>query len=291
MKIKRLPSSSWSMLAIPTSFWMIAFLLIPLGFVFFYSFMTKGIYGGIVYTFTWDNYLRTFDWIYLSIFLKSLQLATFTTLICLLIGYPMAYCLATASLRWQSLLLTLLIVPFWTNFVVRTYALKVLLADQGPINSFLVSIGLIETPLAFSNSYFMVLLGMVNCYLPYMVLPLYVSLEKFDFSLLEAGRDLGASSYSNIRRILLPLTLPGIVTGSILVFTPALGEFLIPDLLGGAKTMLMGNLITDQFLKMRDWPFGAALSMLLMTIVLGCLFVVLKFWMKENQGPTSKGGH
>lgn len=279
---------SWGWAALPTVGWMFWFLIIPLTIVGIYSFLTKGTYGGIVYKFTLDNYSRAFDWIYVSIFLKSVNLAFFTTLICLIFGYPMAYCLAASSRKWRSILLTLLIVPFWTNFVVRTYALKVLFADQGPLNSFLLSFGFIASPLSLSNSYAMVLVGMVTNYIPYMVLPLYVSLEKFDFSLLEAGRDLGATSYRNISRILLPLTLPGIITGSILVFTPALGEFLIPDLLGGAKTILMGSLITDQFLKMRDWPFGAALSMILMVIVLLSMIVVLRFWTKENSRTVSK---
>ncbi|MDB5038180.1 MAG: Spermidine/putrescine transporter permease [Bacteriovoracaceae bacterium] len=274
--------------AIPTIGWMIWFLVIPLIIVFIYSFLTKGIYGGIVYRSTLENYSRAFDWLYFGIFFQSVKLALFTAIFCLLIGYPMAYALATASQKLRPVLLTLLVVPFWTNFVVRTYALKVMFADQGPINSLALSLGLIDAPITLSNSYAMVWLGMVTNYLPYMVLPLYVTLEKFDFSLLEAGRDLGASGWNNFWKVLIPLTKHGIVTGSILVFTPALGEFLIPDLLGGAKTMLMGNLITEQFLKMRDWPFGSALSMVLMAVVLASLVVIIRLWMKESEASSSE---
>jgi spermidine/putrescine transport system permease protein len=281
------PKKKTHLFALPTIGWMAWFLIIPLVIVFIYSFLTKGTYGGIVLRPTLGNYSRAFDWLYLGIFYQSLKLAFLTALSCLLIGYPMAYSLATASPKTRTFLLTLLIVPFWTNFVVRAYALKVMFADQGPLNSIAIALGFIDAPITLSNSYTMVWLGMVTNYLPYMVLPLYVSLEKFDFGLLEAGRDLGASGWNNFWKVLIPLTKPGIVTGSILVFTPALGEFLIPDLLGGAKTMLMGNLITEQFLKMRDWPFGSALSAVLMSVVLGSLVVIIRLWMKETEAKTT----
>ncbi|MBN8554409.1 MAG: ABC transporter permease [Deltaproteobacteria bacterium] len=263
--------------------WMLWFLMIPMGIVLIYSLVMKGIYGGIVWQMTFENYERAFDWLYLKIFLQSLKLALLTAISCLLIGYPMAYVIATANQKYRSALLILLIIPFWTNFVVRTYALKVLFSEQGPLNAAAMALGFFSEPISFSNSYGMVWIGMVTNYLPYMVLPLYVSIEKFDFSLLEAGRDLGASSWNNFWKVLVPLTKPGIITGFILVFTPALGEFLIPDLLGGARSMLMGNLITEQFLKMRDWPFGSALSIILMSIVLISLVIVIRVWMKEEQ--------
>ncbi len=282
MKNPQLDKNKNALFALPTLGWMLWFLLIPLIIVGVYSFLTKGTYGGIQIKPTFHNYSRAFDWLYFGIFYESVKLAVLTAFSCLLIGYPMAYTLARTSQKLRPFLLTLLIVPFWTNFVVRTYALKVMFADQGPINSLGIALGLITTPITLSNSYTMVWLGMVTNYLPYMVLPLYVSLEKFDFSLLEAGRDLGASGWNNFWRILIPLTQPGIVTGTILVFTPALGEFLIPDLLGGARTMLMGNLVTEQFLKMRDWPFGSALSCILMGIVLVSLVIIIRLWMKEE---------
>lgn len=268
----------YRLLIIPAAAWLIAFLVVPVAIILLYSFLTKGTYGGIVYQFTFENYLRAIDPIYLKILWDSFQLAFLTAFICLLVGYPMAYVLATARQPYRSLLMVLLIIPFWTNLVVRTYAIKILLGDQGPVNHWLVSSGLVADPINFTNSYGAVLFGMVTNYLPFMVLPLYVTLEKFDFSLLEAGRDLGASSYKLLSRVLLPLTRPGIVTGFLLVFTPALGEFLIPDLLGGARTMLVGNLIIEQYLKSRDWPFGSALSILLMLLVVLSLLSTLRLW-------------
>ena len=259
------------------------FLLVPLFMIISYAFFKKGTYGGIVYDWSFDNFIRVFDWLYLRIFYESFKLAAMTTFFCLIIGYPLAYVLATSSVRWRVVLLTLLVIPFWTNFVVRTYAIKALFAEQGPLNQFLIHWGWITEPLQLSNSLWMVWVGMVTNYLPYMVLPLYVAIDKFDFSLLEAGRDLGASSIKNFTKVLLPLTKSGMITGSILVFTPALGEFLIPDILGGAKTMLLGNLITDQFLKMRDWPFGSALSVLLLSVVSVSLIFVIRLWSEEQE--------
>lgn len=273
-------------IAAPTLGWMFWFLAIPLAIVFVYSLVQKGVYGGIIFKFTWENYDRAFDSLYLGIFWQSLQLAFITAASCLLIGYPMAYVIATSRSQFRNIFLMLLIIPFWTNFVVRTYALKVLFGENGPINEMAMALGLISEPLSLSNSFGMVWLGMVTNYLPYMVLPLYVSIEKFDFSLLEAGRDLGASAWNNFWRVLVPLTKAGIITGFILVFTPALGEFLIPDLLGGARTMLMGNLITEQFLKMRDWPFGSALSIVLMVVVVLSLVVVIRIWMNEEKSKS-----
>jgi spermidine/putrescine transport system permease protein len=261
---------------LPVLGWFLWFLLIPLAIVLFYSFSSKGTYGGVIFRFTLSNYVRAADWIYLRIFWNSVQLATMTAISCLLLGYPMAYVIATASHKMRSLLLILIIIPFWTNFVVRAYATKVLFGDYGPINRFLLSLGWIQESIHFINSSFSIWIGMVTNYLPFMVLPLYVALEKFDFSLMEAARDLGASSWKVIWKVLIPLTKQGIITGVIFVFTPALGEFVIPDLMGGAKTMLIGNLVTEQFLKTRDWPFGSALSLILVLIVMGSLLIYLK---------------
>lgn len=263
-------------LIIPAIGWFLWFLLIPLCIVIFYSISTKGTYGGVIFKFTHENYLRASDWIYLRIFWSSFKLAFLTAASCLVIGYPMAYVMATSSLRIRSLLLVLVVIPFWTNFVVRAYATKVLFGEYGPINHLGLSLGLIHEPVSFANSDLSVWLGMVTNYLPFMVLPLYVALEKFDFSLIEAAKDLGASSMKTFTRILIPMTKPGIVTGFIFVFTPALGEFVIPDLLGGARTMLVGNLITEQFLKTRDWPFGASLSLILILLVMISLLVYLR---------------
>ena len=232
----------------PAAAWFAVFLVVPLAIVAFYSFARRGPYGEVIFEFSLVNYVRAADWLYLKILLNSVDLATLTTFSCLVIAYPTAYVMATSAPRVRGLLLMAVMLPFWTNFVVRVYAIKVVLG-QGAVG-----------PLA-------VWMGMVTNYLPFMVLPLYVALERMDFTLLEAARDLGASSFETIRRVLLPQTRAGIVTGCVFVFTPALGEFVIPDILGGAKTMLVGNLITEQFLKARDWPFGSAISFLLMAVV------------------------
>jgi spermidine/putrescine transport system permease protein len=271
-------------IVLPAAGWFLWFLLIPLSIVLIYSFATKGTYGGVVYHFSSENYLRATDWIYLRIFWNSLKLAVITSASCLLIGYPMAYVMATARPWMRSVLLMAVVIPFWTNFVVRAYAIKVLLGENGPVNDFAMAFGLLHEPVVFANSSFSVWLGMVTNYLPFMVLPLYVALEKFDFSLLEAAKDLGASSWNVLWRVLVPLTRAGIITGLIFVFTPALGEFVIPDLLGGARTMLIGNLITEQFLKTRDWPFGAALSLLLILTVMVSLIIYLRSSEKKLEG-------
>ncbi len=242
----------------------------------------------MIYQLNLTNYARALDWVYLRIFFNSVKLAMLTAFSCLILGYPMAYVMATSSRQVRSLLLILVILPFWTNFVIRAYAIKVLLGDYGPMNRFLLALGWIHEPISFGNSDFSVWLGMVTNYLPFMVLPLFVALEKFDFSLLEAAKDLGASSWAAIQEVLFPLTRPGIITGFIFVFAPALGEFVIPDLLGGARTMLIGNLITEQFLKARDWPFGAALSILVIGLVLLSLGVYLRL---ESRGSAARGGH
>ncbi|MGK5082892.1 ABC transporter permease [Bdellovibrionota bacterium FG-1] len=276
------------LLVLPAMGWFLWFLLIPLGIVAVYSFATKGTYGGVVYRFSVDNYVRATDWIYLRIFWNSLKLASLTAISCLIIGYPMAYVMATSSARVRSALLILVVIPFWTNFVVRAYAIKILFGELGPVNQLALALGLIHEPIVFANTDFSVWLGMVTNYLPFMVLPLYVALEKFDFSLLEAAKDLGAPGWKILLKVLIPLTKPGIITGSIFVFTPALGEFVIPDLLGGARTMLIGNLITEQFLKTRDWPFGSALSLLLIMIVLASLMIYLRVTSQEERGVASR---
>ncbi len=254
--------------AIPTVGWLFWFLIIPLGIVIAYSFATKGLYGGVVYSWSFSNYARTVEWIYLRVLGNSVLLAAMTAVFCLLLGYPMAYLMATSLPRTRSMLLILVVIPFWTNFVVRAYATKLLFGG-------------------LSSGPWIVLVGMVTNYLPFMILPLYVSIEKFDFTLLEAAKDLGASRVQLLRSVLLPLTKRGIVTGVILVFTPALGEFVIPDLLGGARTMLIGNLITEQFLKTRDWPFGSSLSLVLILMVILSLILYFHFQGSDEGDPIS----
>lgn len=255
-------------LALPLAGWLLWFLALPLAFIFVYSVYQRGPYGEVIPTVTLANYARLFDPLYLGIFFKSLTFATFTTVTCALLGFPMAYVMATARPTHRPLLLMLLMIPFLTNFVVRVYAIRILLAAQGPLNAVLMAIGVRVEPVSLNDTGFAVAFGMVTNYLPFMVLPLYVVFEKLDPAFVEAARDLGASGLRIVRRVLLPLSRRGLASGCLLVFVPTLGEFMIPDLLGGARTMLLGNLITEQFLKARDWPFGAALTVLMMLTML-----------------------
>jgi spermidine/putrescine transport system permease protein len=257
----------------PLAGWLLIFLLMPIVMVFFYSFLQRGPYGNILFEFSLQNYARLFDPLYLTIFLKSIGLSVCTTLICFCIGFPMAFAMATARPAIRSWLFIALMIPFLTNFIVRVYAIRVLLGAEGPVNTLLLSWGVLTVPMLLNDSLLSVAIGMITNYLPFMVLPLYVTLEKFDYSLLEAADDLGASWSQKFKKIILPICLPGIASGSFLVALPVLGEFIIPDLLGGAKSMLLGNLIADQFLKARDWPFGSALAMLLVMLVVSGVFV------------------
>ncbi len=255
-------------LLFPALFWLVVFFVVPLVIVFVYSFLTRGTYGQVVWRFNLGNYLRVFDPLYLRIFLRSISLALLTTMGCLLFGYPLGYFIARRGPRGRNILLLLLVIPFWTNFLVRTYAWRVILSNDGPINSALLGLGVIAQPLQLLFTDTAVLIGMVYSFLPEMVLPIYVAVERLDSSLIEAAHDLYASDTQAFRRIILPLTMPGILAGSILVFIPALGAFVTPDLLGGAKTVMLGNLIQQQFLTARDWPFGSALSFVLMAAML-----------------------
>lgn len=255
-------------LLFPATAWLLIFFIVPLLIVLVYSFLERGTYGGVTWTFTLGNYQRLANELYLGVLWRSLWLALITTVACLLIGYPLAFFIATRSPRWRNALLLLVIIPFWTNFLVRTYAWIVLLRQQGVVNVALQSLQLIDEPLNLLFTPFAVTVGLIYGYLPFMVLPLYATIERFNFSLVEAAHDLGANDLRTFIRVVLPLTMRGIVTGSLLVFIPAVGAFVTPDILGGAKTLMVGNLIQNQFLKARNWPFGSALSMLLMALVL-----------------------
>jgi spermidine/putrescine transport system permease protein len=272
---------------LPFGLWMLFFLIIPFCFVAIDSFAQRGTYGGMVFdSLSLDNYLRAFDPIYAKIFSRSLQLAGATTLLSLFFGFPMAWLIAISKKQYRNILLLAVVVPFWTNFIVRVYAVKVLVSTEGPFQAFVRALQIPILPDSISSGPFAVMLGMVTNYLPFMVLPIWVSIDKFDFTLLEAARDLGASRLNAFRRVLLPQVLPGVMSGMTFVFTPALGEFVIPDLLGGARTMLIGNLVTEQFLKARDWPFGAALSVLLIACVLGSLSLAQlgsKMWTRNQR--------
>lgn len=255
-------------LLFPATAWLLMFFIVPLLIVLVYSFLERGTYGGVNWTFTFSNYQRVVKGIYWGILWRSLGLAFITTIVCLLIGYPMAFFIATRSPRWRNALLLLVIIPFWTNFLVRTYAWMVLLRTEGVVNVVLQSLQIVDEPLNLLFTPLAVTIGLIYGYLPFMVLPLYATIERFDFSLVQAAQDLGANDFRTFWRVVLPLTMRGVVAGSLLVFIPSVGAFITPDILGGAKTLMVGNLIQNQFLGARNWPFGSVLSIVLMAIVL-----------------------
>ena len=224
---------------------------------------------------TLANYKALLREDYLKVFANSLQLAFFTTVISLLVGYPFGYCMARAPRKWKALLMMLVIIPFWTNSLIRTYALILILKANGLISTLLVWLGITDRPISLMYGDFAVFMGILYTFLPFMVLPLYASIEKLDSRLLDAARDLGASGFQSFWHVTLPLTLPGIIAGSMLVFLPSLGAFYIPEILGGAKSMLIGNFIKNQFMVARDWPLGAAASTIL-TLLLALLIVVYR---------------
>jgi len=240
------------------------------------SFMNRGMYGGIEWALTFTNYTSIADPLYLRIFWRSLWLAGLTTAICLVMGFPLAYVIARAPRRWQGVLLFLVIIPFWTNFLVRTYAWMFILRTEGLLNQALLALGLIQEPLNLLFTDWAVLIGLVYGYLPFMVLPLYAALERLDRSLVEAAWDLYAKPVQVFTRVVLPLSRPGVIAGCVLVFIPSLGAYVTPDLLGGARTMMVGNLIQHQYLVVRDWPFGSSLSFVLMAGVLAAVLYYLR---------------
>lgn len=259
----------------PVMIWMIVLVLIPLLIVAGLGFMTRGTYGQVVYKFTLDNYKMLVKPIYLKILLDSLGIAFLTTLFCLILGYPFAYFVANVSAKYKVILFMLIMIPFWTNSLVRTYAWIVILRTTGVLNSYLMQMGIIHQPLQLLYTSGAVILGLTYTLFPFMVLSLYSSIEALDKTYLEAASDLGASPVQTFLRVTLPLTMPGISAGIILVFIPTLGLFYVSDLLGGSKTMLIGNLIQNQFLTARNWPFGSAMSILLIAITV--LFIVVYF--------------
>ena len=240
---------------------------LPLSVVLAYSLLTRGTYGGVTLPFTAESYARVADRLYLEIFWRSLWVAGVSTIICLLLAFPLAFYIAQVTKR-KTLLLNLVTLPFWTSFLIRTYAWMFLLRDTGIVNSTLQSLHLIQRPLPLLFNTGAVILGLVYGYLPFMVFPLYATLEKLDTVLLEAAQDLGASPLEAIWRIAVPLARPGILAGCVLVFIPCLGAYLTPDLMGGGKTVMLGNLVQNQFTTARDWPFGAAVSLAFMLLAL-----------------------
>jgi len=260
----------------PVTIWLGLFFLIPLLLILAYSFGTSNVYGGITLGFNPGNYLRVFDPLYLEIIGRTFVIAAINTLICLALGYPLAYFIVFKGRRWRNALILLVMVPFWTSLLIRAYAWVVILSGNGIANKALQFFGVTDEPLDLIFTTQAVMMGMVYSYLPFMVLPLYAALEKFDTRLKEAAQDLGASRWHTFWRVTFPLSMPGVIAGSILVFIPSAGEFVIPDLLGGSRTVMTGNLIQNQFLQARDWAFGSALSVMLAVLLLGAIMFYIR---------------
>lgn len=269
-----------------TLIWLAIFVLIPHILVFLTSFMTPDAQHLVVWPITLDSYKRLWEPLYVEVLGHSVWLAFLTTVMCFLLGYPFAYIVARLPTMWRGILLFLLVIPFWTNSLIRTYAIKLILGNKGLINLALMGLGITEEPIELLYTEFAVVFGLVYVLLPFMILPLVASFEKVDQSLIEAAMDLGANFIQRLWHIVLPLTMPGIVAGSLIVFLPAMGMFYVSDLLGGAKNLLVGNIIRNQFLVVRDWPFGSALSMSL--IVMMALLIWVYF--RANKRIDRQGG-
>jgi len=282
-RLRRHPElQAWLVLALPTLF-LLVFFMAPLVIVFVYSFLERGKYGGVEWVFTLDNIRRVFDPLYFKTFLRSFYIAIVTTIVTLILGYPLAYFIAKSPPSRRNALVFALMIPFWTNFLIRTYAwLTLLRTHTGLINVTLMNWGIISHPLPLYGNDFAIILGLVYGWLPVMVLPIYAALERLDESLLEAARDLYASSYKAFRKVTWPLSIPGVVAGSMLVFIPSLGAFVTPAILGGGKTLMIGNIISNQFLGAHDWPFGSALSMVMMIAMLIATLIYFR-WTKKSE--------
>jgi spermidine/putrescine transport system permease protein len=248
--------------------WLFVFGFLPFVLIVIASFLQRGDNEFLIYTLTLESYIKIFDPIYMQIFLVSLKFSIITTLICLVFAFPFAYFLSKMPKKYTNLLLILTIIPFWTSSLVRTYALMILLKTKGLINSFLIFVGLINEPLELLYTDIAVIIGLVYTLLPFMILPLYASFSKLDYRLVEAANDLGATKFAIMTKIIIPIVMPGIIAGVALVFLPSLGMFYIPDLLGGAQDLIIGNFIKNQFLVFRDWPFGSVASVVLTIIML-----------------------
>jgi len=271
----------------PVTLFLAAFFLAPLAIMATYSLLAPGLYGGVVWEYYPHNFGRIlgfadpefeiFDPVYMSIFLRSVRIALITVAITLLVCYPAAFQISRLPDRWKSFTLFLITLPFFASLIVRLFIWVLILKNTGFINVSLQYLGVTERPLEMIYTEGAIILGMVYIFIPFMFLPVYASVEKLDWSLVRASQDLGANNVQTFLRVILPLTLPGVIGGSIIVFIPALGNFVVPAVLGGAKTMMLGNLIEQQFLAARNWPFGAALAMLVMAVVLVILFFYIRY--------------
>ncbi len=255
--------------------WLLLFVFIPNLMIIVTSFLTRDDADLVELTFTLSNYAKLLDPLYAKVLWHSLYMATIATFLCLIIGFPFAYCIAKMPHKWRPFMLFLVIVPFWTNSLIRTYGLKIFLGTRGLLNEFLLYIEVIDQPMRIMYSEYAVMIGLVYILLPFMILPLYSSIEKLDIAFIEAAKDLGASKFQTFTKVILPLTMPGIISGCLLVLLPALGMFYVSDLLGGAKNLLIGNVIKSQILNIRDWPFGSAASISL-TLLMGLM--LFAYW-------------
>ncbi|MFD2370696.1 ABC transporter permease [Brevibacillus sp. GCM10020057] len=274
------------LLAVPALLWLFVLFVVPMLLIVVLSFLNRGTYGQVVYEFTANNYIRIFDPLYGQIFGDTFAVAVLTTVLSLLLGYPLSYYISRLERSRQQIWLLLVMIPFWINFLVRSYAWVIILRSQGVVNTVLESLGLISEPLPLLYNSGAVLLGMVYTLVPFMVLPIYVSLEQMDRRKLEAAYDLGATPWKALWHVTLPMTRSGVVTGSILVFVSSIGMFVVPDVMGGAKSALMGNVIQNQFLSARDWPFGSALSIVLMLL---SMLLILLYFRAVKAGEAKEG--
>lgn len=276
----------------PPTLFLGIFFLMPLAIMVVYSWLEPGLYGGVIWNFYDLNYGRILGWadtkyekfdsVYLSIFLKSVILALMTVFLSLLVCYPAAFWISRMSDRKKTFFMFLITLPFFVSLIVRLFAWVLILRPTGFLNQLLMGIGLISEPLEIIFTDTAVIIGMTYVFIPFMFLPLYASIEKLDMSLIEASSDLGATRIQTFMRVILPLTLPGIIGGSIIVFIPALGNFIVPSVLGGAKVLMIGNLIEQQFLSARNWPFGSALGMIVMTTILILLIYYVRLMTRED---------
>ena len=263
------------LIGLPGFLYLTLLFAVPLGLVLVYSFASRSSTGlTILENWNLDSYRRLFSSLVADIAVRSVVLALITTVVTLVVAYPFAYFIATRSAKLRNILLVLVMIPFWSNFLVRTYAWRVLLGSDGPLSQLSQALGGDEIRLLFTNS--AVLIGLVYGFLPFMVLPLYATLERMDWNLVEAGRDLYADGWAAFRKITLPLSMPGVVAGSILVFIPSLGAYVTPAILGGARTTLLGDYIVGQFLTARNWPFGSALSFVVMFVMLAATLIYFR---------------
>ena len=269
----------WSL---PGLIFLTIFAAFPVISMLFMSVLTAGRFGGVTTPFTLNNLIRATDQTFLKVIFTSILIATATALLSLLIGFPTALFISRLSRKWQIILIIAIILPYWTNFLVRTYAWLVLLNNEGIINKFLKNIGLIDQPIEMLYTPLAVIVGMTYLYLPLMILPIYAALEKVDKNLVEASLDLGSSAWKSLKTISIPLAMPGILIGLIFVFVPSMGNFVVPELLGGGKTVMIGNLVRDQFLKARDWPFGATFALILTIILIILISIQSRVSKKVN---------